>query len=56
MANYFPVALMGTTWSWLMNLPEGMLTSWQELCRKFIANFESAYSWPGNETDLHAIQ
>jgi hypothetical protein len=31
MANYFPVALTGTTWSWLMNLSEGTLTSWQEL-------------------------
>jgi hypothetical protein len=28
MANYFPVALSGTTWSWLMILPERTLTSW----------------------------
>jgi hypothetical protein len=27
MANYFPVALTGTTRSWLMNLPEAFLTS-----------------------------
>jgi hypothetical protein len=27
MTNYFPVALIGATWSWLMNLPEGILTS-----------------------------
>jgi hypothetical protein len=38
-----------------LNLPEGTLTSWGELCFKFTANFESAYSQPGNETDLHAI-
>jgi hypothetical protein len=56
MANYFPVALTGTTRSWLMNLPEGTLTSWQELCRQFMANFEGVYPQPGNETDLHAIQ
>jgi hypothetical protein len=56
MANYFPMALTGTTRSWLMNLSEGMLTSWKELCRQFTTNFESAYSQPGNETDLHAIQ
>jgi hypothetical protein len=56
MANYFPVALMGTTRSWLMNLPEGTLTSWQELCRQFMANFEGVYPRSGNETDLHAIQ
>jgi hypothetical protein len=56
MANYFPVALMGMTRSWLMNLPEGTLHTWSELCRQFTANFESAYARPGNETDLHAIQ
>jgi hypothetical protein len=27
MANYFPVALIGTARSWLMNLSEGSLTS-----------------------------
>jgi hypothetical protein len=33
MANYFPVAMTGTTQSWLMNLPESTLDSWSELCR-----------------------
>jgi hypothetical protein len=56
MSNYFLVALTGTTRSWLMNLPEGTLTSWQGLCRQFTTNFESVYSQPGNETDLHAVQ
>jgi hypothetical protein len=55
-ANYFPVDLTGTARSWLMNLPEGTLHSWLELCRQFTANFESAYARPGNETDLHTIQ
>jgi hypothetical protein len=56
MANYFSVALTGTTRSWLMNLPEGTLHSWIKLCRQFVANFESAFTRPGNETDLHTIQ
>jgi hypothetical protein len=56
MANYFPVALTGMTRSWLMNLLEGTLHSWSELCRQFTANIESAYAQPGNETNLHAIQ
>jgi hypothetical protein len=56
MANYFPVALTGTARSWLMNLPEGTLHSWSDLCRQFTANFESTYARSGNETDLHAIQ
>jgi hypothetical protein len=55
-ANYFLVALTGMARSWLMNLPEGTLTSWQELRRQFMANFESAYLWLGNETDLHVVQ
>jgi hypothetical protein len=56
MANYFPVALTGMAMSWLMNLSEGTLHPWPELCRQFTANFESIYARPGNETDLHAIQ
>jgi hypothetical protein len=56
MANYFPVALRGMEQLWLMNLPEGTLTSWKEPCHQFMANFESAYSLLGNETALHAIQ
>jgi hypothetical protein len=56
MANYFPVALTRTAQSWLMNLSEGSLTFWQKLCHQFMVNFESAYSRPGNETDLHAVQ
>jgi hypothetical protein len=56
MANYFPIALTGTTMSWLMNLPEGALHTWSELYRQFTANFESIYARLGNETDLHAIQ
>jgi hypothetical protein len=39
-----------------MNLPEGTLHSWSELCHQFTTNFESAYARTGNETDHHAIQ
>jgi hypothetical protein len=39
-----------------MNLPEGTLGSWSKLCHQFKSNFESTYTRPGNETDLHAIQ
>jgi hypothetical protein len=56
MANYFPVALTGMARSWLMNLPEGSLTSWGVLCHQLKASFESAYARPGNEVDLHAMQ
>jgi hypothetical protein len=56
MANYFPIALTGTTRSWLMNLPKWTLDSWTKLCCQFTANFESAYARSGKEIDLHAIQ
>jgi hypothetical protein len=56
MAKYFPVALTGMVWSWLMNLPEGSLTCWVKLCRQFTTNFKSAYARPVNEVNLHAMQ
>jgi hypothetical protein len=56
MANYFPMALTGTARSWLMNLPEGSLTSLAELCHQFTTNFKSAYAHPGTEVVLHTMQ
>jgi hypothetical protein len=56
MANYFLVALTDTVRLWLMNLPQGSLTSWEELCCQFTANFKSTYTRPGNEVDLHPMQ
>jgi hypothetical protein len=35
---------------------EGSLTSWGELCRQFMTNFESVYARPGNEVYLHIMQ
>jgi hypothetical protein len=55
MTNYFPVALTGIAGSWLMNLPPGSLYSWEELCHQFMTNFESFYSRPDNEVDLHVV-
>jgi hypothetical protein len=55
MANYFPVALTGSTWSWLMNLPCESIHSWAELCHQFLANFESSYKCPGVEAHLHVV-
>jgi hypothetical protein len=54
MANYFLVALTATARSCLMNLSPRSLY-WEELCHQFTANFESAYSRPGNEADLHTV-
>jgi hypothetical protein len=56
MANYIMVALTGTARSWLMNLPEGSLTSWAELCHQFMANVESTYTRLCNVVDLLPVQ
>jgi hypothetical protein len=56
MANYVPMARTGMAWSWLINLPEGSLTSWEELCRQFMAISKNAYAHPGNKVDLHDVQ
>jgi hypothetical protein len=36
------MVLIGMAQSWLMNMPPGSLTSWEELCCQFTANFKSA--------------
>ena len=40
MANWFPMALKDGARSWLMNLPKGSISSWDELRERFIANFQ----------------
>ena len=56
MANYFHVAFTGAPRSWLMNLPEGSVSSWEMLRRMFVSNFAGTCSRPGSEADLHAIR
>jgi hypothetical protein len=38
-ANFLPTALTDVTRSWFINLPEGSITSWDQLCAMFIENF-----------------
>jgi hypothetical protein len=37
--NFLSTALTGAARSWLINLPEGSVTSWDQLCAMFIENF-----------------
>ena len=39
MANWFPMALKDGACSWLLNLPPGSISSWDEMRSRFIANF-----------------
>jgi hypothetical protein len=56
MASYFHVALTGSGRTWLMNLTPGSVYSWEELCARFTANFDSAYQQNGMEAHLHAVR
>jgi hypothetical protein len=42
-ANFLPTTLTDTSKSWLINLPEGSITSWDQLCAMFIENFQGTY-------------
>jgi hypothetical protein len=42
-ANFLPTTLTGATRSWLINLPEGSITSWDQLCAMFIGNLQGTY-------------
>jgi hypothetical protein len=37
--NYLPTALSGVARSWLINLPDGSIYTWDQLCGMFIKNF-----------------
>jgi hypothetical protein len=38
-ANYLHTALYGAVRSWLINLPEGSIYNWDQLCTMFNRNF-----------------
>jgi hypothetical protein len=55
-ANYLPNALTGVARSWLINLPEGSITSWDQLCIIFIGNFQGTYERPSTAEILKTIR
>src|SRR5438034_11788810 len=56
MANYLPVILSPTVQDWLTGLPASSISSWGDLCAKFINNFQGTFTKPGVEWDLYQIQ
>ena len=56
MANWFPMALKDNARSWLMNLPEESVSSWEDLCLQFEANFKPTYDRPTTKSDLKAVK
>jgi hypothetical protein len=56
MANYLPTVLSGTTRSWLIDLPEGSIYTWNQLCAMFIGNFQGTYEHPSTAETLKTIR
>jgi hypothetical protein len=44
--NFLTTALTSVARSWLINLPKGSITSWDQLCAMFIGNFQGMYERP----------
>jgi hypothetical protein len=55
-ANFLPTALTGVTRSRLINLPEGSVTLWDQLCAIFIENFQSTHEHPSTAETLKTIR
>jgi hypothetical protein len=51
-ANFLHTALSGAARSWLINLPEGSIHSWDQLCVMFIGNFQGTYERPSTAETL----
>jgi hypothetical protein len=54
--NYLLMTLSSMTRSWLINLPEGSIYTWDQLCCMFIRNFHSTYEHPSTAETLKTIK
>jgi hypothetical protein len=55
-ANFVPTALTGAARSWLINLLEGSVTSWDQLCAMFIGKFQGTHEHPSTTETLKTIR
>jgi hypothetical protein len=55
-ANFLHTILTGAARSWLINLPEGSIYSWDQLCAMFIRNFQGTYECPSTAETLKTIK
>ena len=56
MTNWFPMALKDGGRSWLLNLPPGSISSWDEMRDRFVANFQGTRDRPPAAGDLRRIK
>jgi hypothetical protein len=50
------MALSGVARSWLINLPEGSIYTWDQLCTMLIRNFQGTYKHPSTAETLKTIK
>jgi hypothetical protein len=55
-ANFPHTALTGEARSWLINLPEASIQSWDQLCAMFLGNFQGTYERPSTAETLNTIK
>jgi hypothetical protein len=55
-ANFLLMSLTGAARLWLINLPEGSVTSWDQLCAMFIGNYHGTYERPSIAETLKTIR
>jgi hypothetical protein len=55
-ANYLPTALSGVAKSWLINLLERSIYTWDQLCAMLIENFQGMYKRPSTAETLKTIK
>jgi hypothetical protein len=54
--NFLSTMLTGMIRSWLINLPEGSITLWDQLCTMFIGNLHGMYECPSTAKTLKTIR
>jgi hypothetical protein len=54
--NYLPMTFTGVARSWLINLSEGSIYIWDQLCAIFIRNFQGTYEHPSTAETLKTIK
>ena len=55
MANWFPMALKDGARTWLLNLPPGSISTWDEMCSHFVANLQGTRNYLPAAGDLRGI-
>jgi hypothetical protein len=55
-ANYLPTTLSSAVWSWLINLPGGSIYNEDQVCARFIENFQGTYEHPSIIETLKTIK